>query len=41
VLKDETQQWGKIADQVHETRQKLGHMNKMGNLRSELAVSPV
>jgi len=41
LLKDEKQQWGKIADEVQETRTKFGHKTKIGKRRTELADAPV
>src|SRR4029079_7670825 len=41
LLKDEKQQWGKIAEQVQETKAKFGPKTKLGKRRTELADAPV
>ncbi|MBN9085433.1 MAG: DNA topoisomerase IV subunit A [Reyranella sp.] len=41
LLKDEKQQWGKIADEVQETKAKFGAKTKIGKRRTELADAPV
>jgi topoisomerase-4 subunit A len=41
LLKDEKQQWGKISDEVQETKAKFGAKTKIGKRRTELADAPV
>ena len=41
LLKDEKQQWGKISDEVQETKTKFGAKTKIGKRRTELADAPV
>jgi len=41
LLKDEKQQWGKIAEEVQETKAKFGSKTKIGKRRTELADAPV
>ena len=40
LLKDEKQQWGKIAEEVQETKAKFGAKTKLGKRRTELADAP-
>src|SRR6187399_826873 len=40
LLKDDKQQWGKIADEVQETKAKFGPKTKIGKRRTELADAP-
>jgi topoisomerase-4 subunit A len=40
LLKDEKQQWGKIADEVQETKRKFGGKTALGRRRTELADAP-
>jgi topoisomerase-4 subunit A len=40
LLKDEKQQWGKIAEEVQETKAKFGPKTKIGKRRTELADAP-
>jgi topoisomerase-4 subunit A len=40
LLKDEKLQWGKIADEVRETKEKFGPKTKLGKRRTELADAP-
>src|SRR5436190_14091212 len=41
LLKDEKLQWGKIAEEVQETKAKFGPKTKIGKRRTELADAPV
>jgi topoisomerase-4 subunit A len=41
LLKDEKLQWGKIAEEVQETKAKFGPKTKIGRRRTELADAPV
>ncbi|TAJ23678.1 MAG: DNA topoisomerase IV subunit A [Reyranella sp.] len=41
LLKDEKLQWGKIAEQVQETKAKFGQKTAIGKRRTELADAPV
>jgi topoisomerase-4 subunit A len=40
LLKDEALQWGKIADEVQETKRKFGGKTPLGRRRTELADAP-
>jgi topoisomerase-4 subunit A len=40
LLKDEKLQWGKIADEVQETKRKFGGKTEIGRRRTELADAP-
>jgi topoisomerase-4 subunit A len=40
LLKDEKEQWGKIAEEVQETKAKFGAKTKLGKRRTELADAP-
>jgi len=40
LLKDDKQQWGKIADEVQETKTMFGPKTKIGKRRTELADAP-
>ena len=40
LLKDEKLQWGKIAEEVQETKAKFGQKTKIGKRRTELADAP-
>ena len=40
LLKDEKLQWGKIADEVQETKRKFGGKTTLGQRRTELADAP-
>ena len=40
LLKEEKLQWGKIAEQIQETRTKFGGKTKLGKRRTELADAP-
>src|SRR3954471_1722159 len=41
LLKDEKEQWGKIAEEVQETKAKFGPKTRIGKRRTELADAPV
>ena len=40
LLKDETLQWGRIAEEVQETKKKFGGRTELGRRRTELADAP-